>query len=664
MLPAVSGHLWAGRAINPIPQALRWLRRAVLVLGLLGAGAAVHAQPISDSGDAVADEALPEATSKAAESMRALVHTAALQRRRGDYVAALATAREGLARAQQLGDVRMQVEFLYLTGRIQWSLTDYPRAIETHLLELRLAKTLNDPKLLARTHAALGLTYHRFGQIAAGLEHFNEALKLAQEAGDQAQVAMVLNNLGNHYLEQKDYARAKELHTQALRIRESLGLTRAIADSYTNLGLVADATGDTAGALQQLDRALEVYQRFGMKRYIANTHRRLTAVLRRAGDLVGAQAHLEEALGLAASLGSAEVLANIYEEGALLDEAKGDFRGALDFQRKLAEATETMRGERDRQRIAELRAQFDADQRELEIRLLRRDQDVQTAELRRGRSQTLALGAGLILGVVIFGAVIVVQRVRLHAERRMRAATQQAREHAENAERLKTRFLQIASHDLKTPLNALTATAGLLGRAPANEEAVRRLAQGIQADTARMATLVRDFLDAAAIEDGNLEMHLDELDLAALSREAVAGLQPIAALKRQTLTFAAPKGLPKVRADADRLRQVFDNLVGNALKFTPPEGAIDVVLGELDNYVFAEVRDTGPGLQPADFGRLFAPYSRLSARPTGKEASMGLGLFITHELLALQGGRLEVESQPGQGAVFRFLLPVVSAVPV
>ena len=133
-------------------------------------------------------------------------------------------------------------------------------------------------------------------------------------------------------------------------------------------------------------------------------------------------------LALASALGSAEVLANIYDEYARVAEMKGDLRTALDFQRKLAEATETMRGENDRQRIAELRARFDAEQRELEIRLLRRDQDVQTAELRRRRSQNIALAAGLVLGVVLFGAVIVVQRVRLHAERRLLAATEHARE--------------------------------------------------------------------------------------------------------------------------------------------------------------------------------------------------------------------------------------------
>jgi signal transduction histidine kinase len=252
----------------------------------------------------------------------------------------------------------------------------------------------------------------------------------------------------------------------------------------------------------------------------------------------------------------------------------------------------------------------------------------------------------------------------LKAERRLHAATEHARERAEAAERLKSRLLQIASHDLKVPLTALNATAGLIGREPDDPAAVRRLAEGIQADTARMRGLVRDFLDAAAMEDGNLQLNSAECDLGVIAQAAVQSLEPVARAKSQRLVFqAATATLPPVRADGDRLRQVFDNLVGNALKFTPPGGEITVALGEAAGWVFAEVRDSGPGLGPADFARIFAPYQRLSAQPTGAgEDSTGLGLFIARELLTLQGGRLEVQSQPGSGAVFRVNLPVAGAV--
>ena len=594
------------------------------------------------------------------ESLRALVTVVNLQRRRGDYPAGLAGARDGLARARALADVRLQVDFLYLLGRLYWNLTDYPHSLENHLEELKLATQLADDSVLARTHGGLGLTYQRYGRNEDALQHFKLGLEFAAKAGDVRIRSSLMNSLGNYYLGLGSYDQAATMHEQALKFREGYGNRRAIAESLTNLGLIADARGDSAKAIDYLQRALATFEVLKYRRYITNTHRRLALVQRKAGRPDEALAHLHTALAIAGTLESAEVLADIYQEFALTSEARGDLATALDYQRKFAAATEQMRNEHDRQRMEELRARYGAEQRELEITLLKRDQDLQQAEIQRRRAQNLTLVAGLVGGVVLFGAIIMLQRYRLRAERRLHAATEHARERAEVADRLKSRLLQIASHDLKVPLTALNATAGLIGREPGDAATVRRLAGGIQADTARMRSLVRDFLDAAAMEDGNLQLHSAEHDLAEIARNATESLAAAAGAKNQRLTFVpAPERLSRVNADEERLRQVFDNLIGNALKFTPPGGQVTVATGEAAGWVYVEVRDSGPGLGPADFAKIFTPHQRLSAQPTGeKEDSTGLGLFIARELLTLQGGRLEVQSQPGRGAVFRVHLPV------
>ncbi len=660
---------------------LRPFLAALLVLGVLSASAwaqpaaarsgreaspSLSAGPEAELPDGeenweAAQQALAKAGSEV-EALHALVTVVNLQRRRGDYPAGLTGAREGLTRARKLGDIRLQVDFLYLLGRLYWNFTDYPHSLESHLEELKLAQQLGDNFVLARTHGGLGLTYQRYGRNEDALHHFQLGLDFAGKAGDVRIRSSLLNSLGNYYLSLGSYEQAGAIHTEVLKIREGYGNRRAIADSLTNLGLIAEARGDFARALDYFARALTTYEALKYRRYMANTHRRLAHVLRLAGRADEGLAHLHTALQLAKTLESAEVFADLYQEYALNCEARGDYATALEYERRFAEATEQMRGERDRLRMSELRAHYGAEQRELEIALLKRDQELQTAEIRRRRSQTITLATGLAAGLLLLGAVILLQRYRLRAERRMRAVTEHARDRAENAERLKSRLLQIASHDLKVPLTALNATAGLIGRNPEDAAVVRRLAGGIQADTARMRSLVRDFLDAAAMDDGNLQLNTAEHDLAEIVRQAVESLEPVAATKAQRLVVV-PAGapLPRVRADGERLRQVFDNLIGNALKFTPPGGDITIVLGEAGGWIYAEVRDSGPGLGPEDFARIFSPYQRLSAAPTGiGEDSTGLGLFIARELLTLLGGRLEVQSQPGCGAVFRVNLPAVA----
>lgn len=587
-------------------------------------------------------------------ALRALATIVNLHRRRGDYAEGLAGASDGLTRAQRLGDLSLQVEFLYLQGRIYWNLTDYPRSLEIHLTELGLARQLDDPFVLARTHGGLGLTYQRYDRAEDALHHFHLGLAAAARAPDQRMRGSLLNSLGNYHLTRGEPERAAELFEEALRIRVASGNARAIAETLTNLGLVADARGDHASALDYLRRALATFEALKYRRYIANTHRRLGRVLRNAGRMEDSLASLAAAERYAATLQSGDVLADILLEYALTHEAGGDLPAALAAQRRHADLREQLRSAEDRRRMAELRARYEAEQKELEIKLLRRDQALQSAEHDRRRSRQFALVIALGGGVTLLGALSFFQLLRLRGEQRLRRATEDARRRAEAAEHIKTQLLRMASHDLKVPLQALHATAGLIAEQAEDTAGVRRKAGDMQSDTARMQILVRDFLEITAVEQGHLHISPARVELAAIACETARALRPLADKKRQVLTAGVPpKRLPLVRADAPRLRQIFENLLGNALKFTPDGGMITVDFGTQGPWVFAEVRDNGPGLTAADFARIFNPLPG----PPSTDGSSGLGLMIVRELLNLQGGRLEVQSQPGQGAVFRVLFP-------
>jgi len=641
----------------PEPTAARAAPAASPAPGPMGAA---EPDPGPDSTDA-GPESRPASDSR---DLTALLATVDRQRRSGDYVAGLAGARDGLARAVRRGDERLQAAFLNRQGRLFWNLGDYPDAIESNLQELRLADKLGDARLQARAHLSLGTTYYRFGRQADALVHFSLARTLAESVGDREDLAMILNGLGDYYLTAQDYDRAGEMHQRALALRQALGQKASLADSLTNLGLVAAAKGDPERALANLQQALEIYQKYKFKRYLANTHRRMATVLRQVGRTDEAVAHLQEAMRIALPLQSADVMADIYAESAATAERRGDFAAALDDERKREAETEKVRNERVRQTIAELEAKSQADAKELQIKLLQRADELKVAEIRRRRFESLALAAGLVVGLTAAGAIILLQRARLRSERLLRSATEEARGRAEEAERLKTQLLQMASHDLKVPLRALQAHAELLlaesPLAPAPD--VRRLAANMRSDASRMRSLVEDFLTAATMERGTLQLRMQTLDLAAVAREAAEGLLLVAAGKQQPLTLD-PASTPAltVLADGPRLRQVFDNLLSNALKFSPFGGAVRVAFGRVGGWGFAEVHDSGPGLTPEDFGRLFDRERPLSAAPTGGEDSSGMGLIIARELIALQGGRLEVESRPGVGAVFRILLRLESA---
>lgn len=606
---------------------------------------------------AAAERARALATEEGQE-LTALVELASVHRRRGDYTTAHSLAQEGRARARDRGDERLEAEFLFLLGRTCWSRGQYPESVECYLQQLGLAEKLHDERLLALGHAGLGSTYLRLGQREEAGRRHARALDHARRCGDPSALTFVLNLYGNYHMAGKSYDRAAELYEESLRLRRSLGHDRGVADTLTNLANVAQAAGDLEGALAQHREALAIYERVGVPRNLALAHSRIASLLRQLRRADESLAHLRTGLALAEKLGSQTVLASFHRELSLTHEARGELLPALQSERALATANAAVLNERAQDRIAELQARYDAEKRDREIERLQRERTLQADELRRRRRENAAIAAGLLLAVGLGGAVAFAQRQRLRAERRALAATEEARQAAVDAAQLKTRLLQIASHDLQAPIALVRTAAASIRQEADGNPAVNRLADAIYADSLRMSGLVHEFLDRAALEAGRLELHLETVDLATLARETAEGFAGLAAGKRQILEFTAPVGAPlRVRADAARLRQIIENLLSNALKFSPAGGLIAVSVEPAGDRVLLAVRDSGPGLAPEDFARLYAPFGQLSAAPTAGEPTHGLGLSIAHELLANQRGTLEVESQPGEGATFRIVLP-------
>jgi two-component system sensor histidine kinase/response regulator len=226
---------------------------------------------------------------------------------------------------------------------------------------------------------------------------------------------------------------------------------------------------------------------------------------------------------------------------------------------------------------------------------------------------------------------------------------------------LKDEFLRIASHDLKNPLTEIMGTAGLVeSLVPPGKpmpERLHGLVSRQKAAAKRMQGIIEDFLDQQAAEYGALQLSLAPVDLAELAAEAVESCQVAAQAKGITVKAEPAPGVAPVMADRARLAQVVQNFVDNAVKFGR-SGDTVVARTRLDgDKLLLEVSDTGPGLQEADFAKVFSKYGRLSNRPTGGEKSTGLGLSIAKQLVEQHRGEIGVRNNEGPGATFWFSLP-------
>ena len=224
------------------------------------------------------------------------------------------------------------------------------------------------------------------------------------------------------------------------------------------------------------------------------------------------------------------------------------------------------------------------------------------------------------------------------------------------------RFLRVASHDLKKPLLLMLDVARQLrGDQPPGDtlSAEARASLDYLIESGQyMQQIVEDLLGLSALQQGRLRLLKVPTDLGALVRQALARNSVYAQRKGIELAMRCERDLPHVMADEFRLMQVLENLIGNALKFSPPGSRTHIAVQSRPDGVLCEVADTGPGIPQEDIDHLFAEFCTLSNRPTGNEKSTGLGLSICRELIHLHGGEIGARNNADSGATFWFRLPL------
>jgi signal transduction histidine kinase len=250
-------------------------------------------------------------------------------------------------------------------------------------------------------------------------------------------------------------------------------------------------------------------------------------------------------------------------------------------------------------------------------------------------------------------AGIAIENVRLFDE-----IQEKSRQLAE-ASQHKSQFLANMSHELRTPLNAILGYTELMADGSYGEPSEKMLGvlKRLEANGKHLLGLINDVLDLSKIEAGQLELELSDYSIQDIAQTVRSTLEPLATDKKLAFTMELASELPAGRGDGRRLTQVLINLVGNAIKFT--DAGEVAIKAEANNGAFhVSVRDTGPGISAADQAKLFQEFQQADNAITKKKGGTGLGLAISKRIIEMHGGRIWVESQPGQGSTFTFTLPV------
>jgi signal transduction histidine kinase len=255
----------------------------------------------------------------------------------------------------------------------------------------------------------------------------------------------------------------------------------------------------------------------------------------------------------------------------------------------------------------------------------------------------------------------VAQRTRALMQANRRLSAQWLR--LQRANGFKNEILGTVAHDLKNPLGVILGRTEMLTEligAGSSKESITAQVEHIRDATKRLTSMVDHLISDAMADAFDITIRREPVDIAALVSEVAEANKPSAMNKQQVIAVSAPPDRFTM-CDSDRMREAIDNLISNAIKYSPIGGKIALLVTHDDAHTVIRVTDEGAGLSPEDLGRLFGRFQRLSAKPTAGESSTGLGLSIVKRIIDMHGGKVIADSAgPGQGSTFAIVLPAAA----
>ncbi|MFQ3598355.1 MAG: tetratricopeptide repeat protein [Chloroherpetonaceae bacterium] len=583
----------------------------------------------------------------------------------------------------------------HFIGIIYARTLDSQKAIESSRSALRCAEALNSPHKVAQTLVSLGNAFNSQGNLLEAFSHFRRAESICQAHGFADTEAVVLQNLATLFTGIGDLEQSLLIHHRLIEYYERIADQRMLgyecinlAGAYFTSNKMELATHFCERAINilsvineedicalarlrlaeihlkenQLDLAVSLsrdvvtlYEERGTKEHLADAYFALGESLHKSGDTERALVYLKKGVDFTRSvekfslyalfcISLAEIflqkedydtalsyfedsraiceqqninslLPKVYLGLSQMHDKRGDFRNAYDFYRKYHDCSQAVFN-LDVEKIAQrLSIQYDLRQKE------------QEAKKEREKAEML---------------------YRVNQE-------------LHEANRLKNEFLSIAAHDLKNPLQSIIGFSEIIQEAYTSLDEAKSHAQVISRSASHMARLIKSLLETAAISSSALTFEFEKVNLNDLLQKVIADFTPMLQAKSQIMVF---NGLPNALAlvDIDKMKEVFSNLISNAIKYSPPNKTITVQIApSAQSGLLISIKDEGQGLSESDKAKLFGQFQRLSSRPTGGEGSTGLGLWITKAFVEKHNGNIWAESEgKGRGTTFFVELPAAT----
>ena len=531
---------------------------------------------------------------------------------------------------------------------------DYLTAMDIYFEALEIHERLGDKSGLAYTLQNIGVIYDQQKDYEQALEYYKRSLKLREEIKERRGVAQIINNIGIVYHKLGDYERALTQYHDALEIKESLGDKRGVADGNLNIGkLYADQKNHQEAVkykLKSLEIANETNSDWSKVEALISLGRSYQDIR----QYNTAKKYLLRGIQTAENARLVQSVRDGAEVLSYVERDLGNYKDAYEAHVLFQIMADSLSNEETTRRITLLQAQYEFRQEKDSIQFANEKEKL-LLDQRITVQRNTQFATFFILILLVMAIIVLVRYYRLKndSNKRLSQLNSEIQERNKSLSALndeKNNLISIVAHDLQNPLSGIMGAIDLMDDEDLQEDQ-RKLKDIIQVSSARMSRMISEILDIEAIEENAEEIHLEPHNLSVAVEEVCRQFDKTASMKEINLEMSLESEIHAI-VDKRYASQIIENLISNAIKFSPLRKKVEVRLSRKENKAVLEIRDEGPGLNAEDKSKVFQKFQRLSAKPTAGESSTGLGLSIVKKFVERMGGKIWVESESGKGASF------------
>lgn len=590
------------------------------------------------------------------------------------------------ARLEREGDLLGSIVALRVLGDAQRNESAFDEALTTHSEGLKQAEAIQDTLEWVQALNNVGTDYRRMGILDIAQEYHYQAWSLCKVTTDTSFVAIKnqaksLNGLGNIYLTLGNYERADSALRKALVVEQRLGSMVGAAINYANLGSIFEHRGEIDSAWVYYRYSMEANQKAGSTLGIALCHSYFGSLYEQAQqydraaeeyeagyqlmqdskdewhklNLLVALAsihnatrddaqmlyYLEQARSNAENIQDKEHLADIYTLYYKYYKRHGDWQAALTYYER---ATEMMQSSLDMDKFNRMQNTSLNIERNIQNRKMNKAKITLEHERAERRIENVTFAVIVLLLLGFFGFFLYIQRIQRRNHKELKKMSS-----------MRETFFTNITHEFRTPLTLILGLSQELQQE--ESEQIRERAESIERQGQGLLTLINQLLDISKIKSSVGESRTCRGNVTAHIAMIVDSYRDYASSRDIELTYQ-PQDQVEMSFVPDYVNKVFNNLLSNAFKFTPPQGKISITLWRADDSVCIDLSDTGHGMDQKTMEHAFDPFYQ--AESDSKYIGTGIGLALVKQIVQASKGQISIESKLGEGTTFHIIVPIIN----